>query len=124
MACRMMSASGRWKQSLKRIKQKLKLSSAVCFAVVKNTAKECPLCGYEFKPQERAEREVIDDVILQEISRRPYDDYKKCKTFFELDIFRRAKKYKFAWSLHKAVELKIQIPDKYKWMAYRMGLIA
>ena len=70
------------------------------------------------------EPDVLLDVILQEISRRPYDDYKKCKTFFELDIFRRAKKYKFAWSLHKAVELKIQIPDKYKWMAYRMGLIA
>ncbi len=95
-----------------------------CFAVVKNTAKECPSCGYEFKAQERAEQEVIEDVILQEISRRPYDDYKKCKNFLELDTFRRAKKYKFAWSLHKAVELKIPIPDKYKWMAYRMGLIA
>lgn len=95
-----------------------------CFAVVKNTAKECSSCGYEFKAQERAEQEVIEDVILQEILRRPYDDYKKCKNFLELDTFRRAKKYKFAWSLHKAVELKIPIPDKYKWMAYRMGLIA
>lgn len=96
-----------------------------CFAVVRSTAKECPLCHYEFVAEERNEQEVVEDVILQEISRKPYYEYTECKTWEQLDLFRRSHKnaagktYKFTWMLYKALELGITIPAKYRYAAIR-----
>ena len=91
-----------------------------CCAVVPSGKQACPNCGYEFMAKRR-EPAVIDDVMLQEISARPYNDYRKCKTFEELDLFRKAKKYKFGWTIHRAMELDIPIPGKYTQMVYRLG---
>ena len=107
-------------------KKKKKKSSVLvkqcpqCFMVVHNTEAVCPYCGYVFAPQERSETEVVDGVLLEEIKRRPYDDYRKAKTWDELRLFQQAKGYKFLWAIHKAVELGIEVPGKYRWMTYRM----
>jgi hypothetical protein len=45
------------------------------------------------------------------------------KTFEELDLFRRAHKYKTFWTVHKAVEMNLPIPPKYRWLAYKIKLI-
>jgi superfamily II DNA or RNA helicase len=94
-----------------------------CFMVMKSGTMTCPYCGYEFPVDERKERELIDGILLEEISKAPYQNYKKCRSWEELEAFRKGKKYKFGWSLHKAFELNIQIPQRYRWSAYKMGLV-
>ena len=83
-----------------------------CFAVVSSGKPVCPDCGYRFRA-ERKTPEVINGVILQEISALPYYDYKKCRTFEELEQFRKAKGYKPGWSYYRAKEMHITIPAKY-----------
>ena len=115
--------------TLQKKKQKRKGKALVktcpaCYAVVPIRKRVCPCCGYEFSSEGQETQAVIDDVMLQEISARPYTDYKKCQTFEELELFRKAKKYKFGWTIHRAVEMHIPIPDKYEQMVYRMGITA
>lgn len=95
-----------------------------CYAVLRATATNCPQCGAELKQTQTEQDQKVKDMLLQKISRQPYDSYHKCQTWDQLELFRKAKKYKFAWSLHKAVELQIPIPSKYMYMLYRMGMRA
>lgn len=107
----------------KKTKSEIKIKQCpVCYAVVPQSAKECPHCKYVFQVEERQERERVEGVLLEEIKRMPYEEYRKAKTWEQLELFRKAKKFKFAWSIHKAVELQIPLPGKYYYMAYRMGL--
>lgn len=94
-----------------------------CYMVMKSGLTQCPFCGFEFPISEERERERVEGIMLTEISRKPYSDYKKCKSWEDLDMFRKAKKYKIGWSIHKAFELHIQIPQRYRWTAYKMGLV-
>jgi hypothetical protein len=108
----------------KKKKNEIKVKQCpVCFAVLPSTATECKYCKHVFEKQERAAQKVVNDVILEEISRRPHNDYLKCKSFDELDIFRKAHKYKFFWSVHKAVEMNLPVPAQYKWLAYKIKQI-
>jgi len=112
--------------SLKAKKKKEKSQIAVrqcpnCYRVFR-TASVCPYCGYEFQHEERPERETVEGVDLEEVKRLPYGDYHKARNFTQLEIFRKAKGYKFGWSLHKAVELGITLPPKYQWAARKMGV--
>jgi superfamily II DNA or RNA helicase len=91
-----------------------------CYTVVPTGKPACPHCGYEFKEEKQKTTAVIEGVLLQEISALPYNDYKKCRTFEELDRFRKAKKYKFYWTIHRAMELDLPIPDKYTRLAERL----
>lgn len=111
----------------KKKKDKLHIKQCpICFAVVKSAAKECPICKYVWEKEEREAPEVIEDIMLQEIAKLPYNKHVECKSFAELDLFRRAHKradgqsYKFAWVLHKAVQLDIPVPAKYRAAAVRM----
>lgn len=93
----------------------------ICFAVNPATERVCKYCGAPLvKEKDEQEKKVIDDIILQEIKDRPYDDYLKCKTFDELDLIRRCKKYHFLWTLRKCKEMKIPIPSKYRYLAMRL----
>ena len=99
----------------------------VCFCVLPSTSKICSECGYEFQKQERAEAEQLDmemkELTPEEILKaKPYDYYKDISTFDEMKRFQRAKGYKFAWVIHKCVELGISIPDKYNNMRRIMGV--
>lgn len=114
-----------WTLKSKRKKTKNKINvkrCPNCFMVVPASAKICPTCGMELTRETETNPAKTLDIILTEISRLPYDDYLKCKTWDQLELFRKAKKYKFAWSLHKALEIGIDIPDKYNYMLYRMGM--
>ncbi|WP_292018423.1 DEAD/DEAH box helicase [Megasphaera sp. UBA4382] len=95
-----------------------------CYAVLRATATRCSQCGAELKQTQTEQDQKVKDMLLQKISHQPYDSYHKCQTWDQLELFRKAKKYKFAWSLHKAVELQIPIPSKYMYMLYRMGMRA
>ena len=110
------------KQETKKKKGEKKVKTCPnCYAVVPSAKLVCPECGYKFKAEEaRKDPKVIEGVMLQEISALPYNDYKKCRTFEELERFRKAKKYKFGWTIHRAVELDIPIPDKYTRLAERL----
>ena len=104
--------------SLKQKKKKKKSERYVkscpnCFAVVPAGKTVCPHCGYEFITEEQKKPLVVEGVLLKEISARPYNDYKKCKTFEELELFRKAKKYKPFWTIYRAIEMDIPIPVKY-----------
>ena len=99
----------------------------VCFHVFK-PAPVCPYCGYEFKAakdssggEKDREQETVDGLTLEEIKESPYGDYKRCKTFAELEIFRKAKGYKFGWSLHKAAEMGLELPPKYRGVARKFS---
>lgn len=93
----------------------------ICFAVNPATERVCKYCGAPLvKEKDEQEKKVIDDIILQEIKDRPYTYYMECKTFEELDNFRKAKKYHFLWTLRKCKEMKIPIPDKYRYLAMRI----
>ena len=112
-----------WTLEQKRKKKKNKVSVKTCpncYSVVPSLTKECNVCGYVFESEERAEPRVVEGIMLQEISKRPYSDYRKCKTFEELELFRKAKKYKFYWMIYKAMELGIEIPQKYIYWKYKL----
>ena len=115
-----------WTLEQKDAKQTQKQKTSVkscpnCHAVMPATTLVCPNCGLRF----RAEQEdplVLESVQLHEISALPYYDYKKCKTFEELERFRKAKGYKFGWSFYRAKELHIPIPRKYSKRADRLSV--
>jgi superfamily II DNA or RNA helicase len=92
----------------------------ICFNTYAINVKECE-CGYIFKVEE-GKGKILIDAELQEITRedllrkKKYDYYQRLKTFEELDEFRKAKNYKFSWTLHKCKELEIEIPSKYNYM--------
>lgn len=118
-----------WTLEAKAKKKKAELSvkqCPVCFAVVKSAVKECPMCKYVWEKEEREGPEVIEDIMLQEVAKLPYAAHTECHTFAELDLFRRTHKradgqnYKFAWVLHKAVQLNVPVPLKYRAAAVRM----
>ena len=98
-----------------------------CFAVVPLSAGECPECGYEFPMQERGGREQFD-MEMKELDRaeilrgKPHDYWKQITTFEDMREFQKAKKYKFAWVLHKCVAQGIDIPPKYDNMRRILGI--
>lgn len=117
-----------WSLESKRKKEKgeIKVKQCpVCFAIVKNTEKQCFGCGYIFAQTEQntAEPEKIDTelerITSEYLKNLPYSDYKKCTSFEEMERFRKAKKYKFMWSLRKCIELGIPVPGKYEYMVRR-----
>lgn len=95
----------------------------VCFACIPPTQRVC-VCGYEFATIKEHEREILE-MQLQEVSpedilrKKKYDYYKRIKTFDEMKAFQKAKGYKFAWVIHKCLELKIKVPDQYSYMIRR-----
>lgn len=97
-----------------------------CFAVVKSAVTECPLCHYVWEKEEREGPEVVEDIILQEVARMPYSKHIECKSWAQLELFRSTHKradgkiFKFAWSLHKAVQLGLAVPERYRSAAIRL----
>lgn len=94
-----------------------------CFSVNPAGSKVCAECGAELTstPTEK-EKKIIEEIMLEEIKAKPYSEYMNCKTFDDLENFRKAKKFKFAWSIHKAVEMGIKVPGKYWYTAKMMGV--
>lgn len=88
-----------------------------CFACLLSSVKVCE-CGYIFTVEEQKEKEVVE-MHLQELTRtdvlkaKPYIYHKGIKQWEELEEFRKAKNYKFMWSIRTAIKLKIEIPKKY-----------
>lgn len=96
-----------------------------CFAVLPTSARICKFCNFDFTERDEEVKEswnFVDGVILGEISKQPYENYVNCKTWEEIDNFRKAKKYNFFWGIRKAIELDIPIPAKYKWQVYKLHL--
>lgn len=95
-----------------------------CYYCMSSKERVCPECGHEFMTLEQQEKQLIA-IQLQELRRedilamKPYQYYTKIKTFEEMQAFQKAKKYKFAWTIHKCLEQKIEIPDKYNYMVER-----
>jgi len=91
----------------------------VCFAVLEPSESICPVCGHVFTPKQRADKVVVEDVELEEITAidiikaMPYTAYKTMTTFDEIKAFQSARGYKFGWTLHKCKEQQIEIPGKY-----------
>ena len=117
-------ADHEWTLKAKKQKQKnvIRIKECpVCYYVMSNMEKACPSCGYVFTKQEMAAAEIVD-IELEELKQidvlkaLPYSHYKKVKTFGELVLFQKAKNYKFSWTLHRAVELGIEIPSNYNYM--------
>lgn len=118
-----------WSLESKAKKKKQELSVKQCpncFAVVKSAVTECPLCHYVWEKEEREGPEVVEDIILQEVARMPYSKHSECKSWAQLELFRATHKradgkvFKFAWSLHKAVELGLAVPERYRSAAIRL----
>lgn len=113
-----------WSLSSKKRKEKntvLVKECPNCFHVMRNTCTECPECGYVFKKEERSEIQT-KQAELQELQKtdllklQPANYYKQIKTFDEMKLFCKAKGYKFAWCIHKCIELGISVPQKYQYM--------
>lgn len=109
-----------------------------CFSVVRNTAVECPWCHLKFEKTVAMEPEKVDSDLVEvynsaftnaEMKQLTYDDVRMLRTWEELEQFcqthtkKDGKKYSFAWRLHKAVELDISLPLKYRNVAYKMGIV-
>lgn len=97
----------------------------ICFTILKNTEKRCYRCGHIFDVQQR-ETETpenieaeLERIRAEDLKNLPYNDYKKCTSFEQMENFRKAKKYKFMWTLRKCIELGIPVPDKYHYMVRR-----
>lgn len=110
-----------WSLEGKKRKQKSSITvkeCPVCFAVLPLFTKVCPYCTAELK-QTQEERRIEVEAELEEIRNMPYEDYRKAKTFGDLERISKAKKYKFMWTVHKAIELGIQVPPKYRYLERR-----
>lgn len=111
-----------WSLETKRRKQKSSITvkeCPVCFAVLPLFTKVCPYCTAELK-QTQEEQRIEVEAELEEIRRMPYEDYRKAKTFGDLERISKAKKYKFMWTIRKALELGIQVPPKYRHLERRL----
>lgn len=93
-----------------------------CFATLPAAYNICPYCGTELK-SERGELEQkeaeIEEITRETLKNAPYSDYLKCRTFDELNAFRKARGYKFAWTLRKCVEMGIPYPPQYNYTVRR-----
>lgn len=114
-----------WSLDVKKRKEKnvVKIKECPqCYAVYSADKEKCPFCKFEchIVKQTTDKRKTIE-VDLQEVKRindiqnAAYLDYQKCNTFSELVEFQKARGYKFAWVLRKAIELNIDIPRKYDY---------
>lgn len=71
----------------------------------------CPNCGYQFPFEEKPAADITQIVDMTEILRaKKHEYYKQCKTWGELELFRKAKGYKTFWSIFKAEEMNIEMP--------------
>lgn len=118
-----------WTLESKKRKEKSALSvkqCPVCFAIVKSKDDICPACGYKWEKQQVNEQNVIDDIILQEITKLSYSQIGMLKTFEQLELYRKTHKrqdgraYRFSWSLYQAAERNIAVPSKYRYSAYKL----
>lgn len=94
-----------------------------CYMYIPLNVMTCPDCNYKFKTNNvssgkdsREEGEMIE-ITKEYFKSMKYSDYKQIKTFSDLCSFQKSKGYKFGWTIRKAIELKIQVPSKYKYMA-------
>lgn len=111
-----------WSLEGKKRKQKSSVTvkeCPICFAVLPLFTKVCPYCKAILK-QTREEERIEVEAELEEIRSMPYDDYRKVKSFDELARFGRAKKYKFMWTVRKAIELGLAVPPKYRHLERRL----
>ena len=118
-----------WTLAAKKKKQQAEIKvkqCPVCFAVMPNTKKECDLCGYEFVQTEQERKEAEQKAVeLEKIKRedllknKPYSYVKELRTWDEIEEFRKARGYKFMWSIRQCIERHIDIPQKYRYMAGR-----
>jgi hypothetical protein len=116
-----------WSLDSKKKKEQSKVKvreCPICFMCLPGMAKECTECGYVFTKEEQEERETVEAELkeLQKtdiLRRKPHDHYRNIKTFDDMQMFQKAKGYKFAWVLHKCMELNITIPAKYDFMLRR-----
>lgn len=123
-------SSHEWSLKTKKSKAKTTVKirqCPVCLSVYTSGTEKCDECGYVFEKSERADITAVDGSIVEitheEILKaKPYDYYKKIKDFETLKMFQKAKKYKFAWCLHKAIELGIPIPSKYNQVMRHMRI--
>ncbi len=97
-----------------------------CYACLPLNTKICPECEYEFTVDDgNNEEETVVDAELVQIERKnmlklvKYTYYKRLSTFEEMREFQQAKGYKFMWVIHKCLEQKIEIPEKYHYMIRR-----
>lgn len=106
-----------------------------CFRIVPNTTEVCPECGFVFPKQSRPDKQVVEDFELVELEKPkipielarlemlPNSNYKACKTWEQLDYFRKChktkegKQYSFTWALFKAEELGIPVPGNLRYTA-------
>lgn len=99
----------------------------VCLSVYPSGTEKCDECGHIFEKNQRADITAVDGNIVEitpeeTLKAKPYDFYKQIKDFDTLKMFQKAKKYKFAWCLHKAIELGIPIPGKYEQVLRHMRI--
>lgn len=110
----------KWNLEGKMPKETIKIKECPsCFAVYSPNKKECPFCGFESKiiiDKPSSKKEISGDLVeidktfkLSNIKLKDFNG----KTWKEVEEFRKAKNYKFAWSLHYAINNKIPIPPKY-----------
>lgn len=111
----------------RKTKSEIKVKQCpVCFRVMPGSESKCAICGYEFittrQEREEAEQKAAE---LEKITRRdllknkPYSYSKELQTWEDIEEFRKAKGYKFGWSIRQCIERNISIPTKYQYMARR-----
>lgn len=93
-----------------------------CFRVFSANDQKCPQCGFENHIVKQTKGRETVDIDLKEVQRieniksLSYQEYNKCSTWDELSEFQKAKGYKVQWTVRKAIELGIAVPQKYNYM--------
>lgn len=120
------SLQGRKKKAKSEIKIK---QCPKCLACLPNSVKECPKCGFAFADAESKQQEMekinaeLQQIKSEDILKaKPYNEYKNINNWDDMERFRKAKKYKFMWSIRKCLELGIEIPSKYSYLARRFAI--
>lgn len=88
-----------------------------CYAVYNAFLLICPQCGVERERIKENPKKVLNDNLVEidksfTLASIKLKDF-KAQTWEEVEEFRKAKKYKFMWSIHYSLKNNIKIPLKY-----------
>jgi superfamily II DNA or RNA helicase len=117
----------KWKlDAKKRIKGVAEVPIKICptcFGACAVQRKECPYCGEILKQEEEEHKQAkkkegeLIEIRKKLFQTAEYKTYMSIDNFSDMVTFQQAKGYKFAWTIRKCVERKIEVPRKYRYMA-------
>lgn len=91
-----------------------------CEAIISANCNVCPICGYEYREDEKRKKYKEIEVLLQKLTPSEIQRYAADCSVEELELIREQRNYKIGWVLHKFTTYQ-QFEDYEKLKGYKRG---